>query len=131
MRFEIHATSKCDNLLAFARLDVCILRIKGAFVLTAAQIGHANPGEQSSIELIRRKGARATQYCAGNTGPGKHLPDWNAFTLIHNLRRGKRIFRTFKVAEGSIRKVCRRVAGDEVEDSVPPGICACRKRGPR
>ena len=42
MGLEIVAHGNGNNLFALARLNLCILTIKRAFVLAAAQVGHAN-----------------------------------------------------------------------------------------
>ena len=91
MCLEIGPHGQGHDLLALARLDIHILRIEGALVLAAAQIGNANARDHSSVELIRRKRAGTTQHRARNTSLRKHLPHWKAFALIQNLRRGKGI----------------------------------------
>src|ERR1041385_8515431 len=86
------------NLLALTGLDAFILRIERAFILAAAQIGHANPGNHSAVEVVGRKSARTAQHNARDASLRKRLPERHALALVHNLRRRKQVFRPLKPA---------------------------------
>src|SRR5262249_59464277 len=122
VRLKVVATFKKHNLLTLTCNYAFVLRIKRAFVLAPSQVRNAHAPDHSSIQLIRRERARASQDHTGHARLRQRLPKRLAFALVYNLWRRKDVFGARGRAQSFIGKVLGRAPCNRTTNDATPQI---------